>query len=92
MNMKTFASNTRKKRNEFQPTSNPYYEYLRADAIIGKPTKISFIDNFGAIEESYGIIKDLHSHIGEEYLVMDSGMVIKLDTITKINGVKRPGL
>ena len=71
----------------YQPISCIFYDYLEADATLGKVSTIKYVDHNGVVETIMGIIKDLHAKHGEEFLQLDDGQVIRLDAISEFNGM-----
>ena len=81
------AKNFPKQPEHYQPVSCLFYDYLEADATLGKVSKIKYVDHNGVVETISGIIKDLHTKIGEEFLQLDDGQVLPLDSILEFNGI-----
>jgi Rho-binding antiterminator len=71
----------------YQPVNCLFYDYLEADATLGKVSTIKYVDHNGVVETISGIIKDLHTQKGEEFLQLDDGQVMRLDSILEFNGI-----
>ena len=70
---------------DYKPVNCDYYDHLEEWAT--KKEKISINYHLGADSHTdEGVIKDLYVREHEEYLKLDSGKEIKLDTIKSING------
>ena len=71
---------------KYQNISCSYYDQLEAYAT--KKTHCSVIYNADDLEKtSNGIIVDLFTKDGAEYLKLNNGIVIRLDQLISINGV-----
>ena len=84
--MSTLLRNLPKQPEHYQPVSCRFYDYLEADATLGRVSDIKYVDQNGVVETISGIIKDLHTKKGEEFLQLDDGQVLPLDAILEFNG------
>ena len=69
----------------YTPVNCNFYDELEALATLGKRSEIIFLAD-GARVTVTGVIKDLYTRDGVEYLKMDSGLVIRLDQLAQVDG------
>ena len=69
----------------YTPVNCNFYDELEALATLGKRCEIIFLNEEGRVTLT-GIIKDLYTRDGVEYLRMDSGLVIRLDKLVQVDG------
>lgn len=74
----------------YQPISCIFYDYLEEAATLGQAADISYVDLDGSVISIAGKIKDLQTKNSEEFLVLENGKSIRLDSISEFNG-KTPG-
>ena len=84
--MSTLSQNLPKQPEHYQPVSCRFYDSLESDATLGRVSNIKYVDQNGVVETISGIIKDLHTKKGEEFLQLDDGQVLPLDAILEFNG------
>ena len=84
--MNTPLQKLQKRPEVYQPVNCLFYDYLEADATLGRVSEIKYVDQNGVVETISGIIKDLHTKKGEEFLQLDDGQVLPLDSILEFNG------
>ena len=73
------------------PISCSYYDRLEAWAVRREPVKIQFQDLAQEKSvETEGIIVDLISRDKVEYLVLDTGEIIRLDHLITVNDIPLP--
>lgn len=75
---------------EYIPVNCNFYDELEALATMKKHCQIIFRHQNGAISTIRGVIFDLYTLNKMEYLVMDSGLKIRLDKLIEVDG-KDPG-
>ncbi|NNF33984.1 MAG: hypothetical protein HKN68_07740 [Saprospiraceae bacterium] len=74
-------------RDEYKPINCSYYDILEAHATTGNLIKITIKKEDEGIQEYSDRIINLKSKKGEEFAIMESGKVVRLDNIVAINGV-----
>lgn len=73
-------------QNKYQSIGCSYYDQLEAFAV--KRTRCTIKYNKDAGEKTIdGIITDVYSKDGAEYLSLDNGTVIRLDHLISVNGI-----
>ncbi|MEZ4994320.1 MAG: hypothetical protein R2824_28105 [Saprospiraceae bacterium] len=70
----------------YVPISCSFYDELEALATLRQTAVIRFTDESGKQIEVQGKIKDFFIRDRAEYLLLDSGLEIRLDYITSVNG------
>ncbi|MCB0633882.1 MAG: hypothetical protein KDD15_29325 [Lewinella sp.] len=70
----------------YVPISCSFYDELEALATLRQTAVIRFADESGKQIEVQGKIKDFFIRDRAEYLLLDSGLEIRLDYITSVNG------
>jgi Rho-binding antiterminator len=70
----------------YTPISCSFYDELEALATLRQPAVIRYAGEQGKTVEAQGRIKDFFIRDRAEYLLLDSGLEIRLDDITSVNG------
>ena len=74
---------------EYKPISCDYYDELEALATMKKKVEIVFRAENGGKSILLGRITDLYTRDKIEYMKLDSGLEIRLDTLIEVDGKKR---
>jgi Rho-binding antiterminator len=74
----------------YQPIDCDYYDRLEAWATQQTDCQIKYKDG-SEEKEVHGRIEDVYTHEHIEYLRMNNGQVIRLDTLVTVNDVPLPG-
>ncbi|WP_143473748.1 hypothetical protein [Flavilitoribacter nigricans] len=70
----------------YVPISCSFYDELEALATLRKPAVIKYNETDAVTKTAEGKIKDFFIREGAEYLLMDTGLEIRLDYIISVNG------
>ena len=70
---------------DYIPINCNFYDELEALATLGKKCDILFLREEARVTLT-GVIKDLYTREGVEYLKMDSGLEIRLDKLVQVDG------
>lgn len=70
---------------EYKPISCEYYDYIEHYAVKGEVIRIEFMDEYSQISTIKDIILDTLIKDKEEYLILKSGLKIRMDHIVSIN-------
>lgn len=70
----------------YTPISCSFYDELEALATLRQQAIIRYSDESGNTLQIDGKIKDFFIRDGAEYLLLDSGLEIRLDYIVSVNG------
>jgi len=73
----------------YQPISCDFHDLLEALATQRRPTTVHFVGEDGAPAQRQGVITDLYSRGGAEYLVLDAGEPLRLDRLVAVDGARR---
>ena len=74
-----------KSKDTYIPISCTFYDELEALATLGKTSLISYRNEQGETEEAIGRIKDLYSKDKVEFMLLENGLRIRLDTLISVN-------
>jgi len=74
----------------YQPINCDYYDRLEAWATMRTVCLISFLDEKGNQQEVSARIEDVYALNKVEYMRMDNGLVIRLDSLLAVNNVPLP--
>jgi Rho-binding antiterminator len=74
---------------EYKPISCDYYDELEALAIMKKKVEIIFVAENGGKSIVLGRITELYTRDHVEYMKLDSGLEIRLDSLIEVDGKKR---
>ena len=74
----------------YQPIDCNYYDRLEAWATTGAVCTIVFTTENG-LKEVSARIEDLYTKEKVEYMKMDNGMEMRLDTLVSVNNIPLPG-
>lgn len=74
----------------YQPIDCNYYDRLEAWATMRTICQIVFTDEQGQQQEVSARIEDVYTLNKVEYMRMDNGLVIRLDTLVSVNNVPLP--
>ncbi|MCB9082452.1 MAG: hypothetical protein H6555_12155 [Lewinellaceae bacterium] len=74
----------------YQPISCDYYDFLEAWALKRKQIQIHYLDEQGGTHMLEGVIRTLETRNKEEFMILDSGVEIRLDRIQAIDGKVPP--
>ena len=69
----------------YQPISCNFYDELTLLAMRGQTCEIKIVDEAGQTQQFKGIIKDLETRSGEEFMILADGQRYRLDQIQQIN-------
>ena len=72
----------------YKPISCEFHDLLESLATTHKRAQIAFRNDAGEIERSDLAIADLHARDGEEFVVFDSGVSVRLDRLLEVDGEK----
>jgi Rho-binding antiterminator len=76
--------------NPYQPIDCNYYDRLEAWATMRTICKIVFRDEEGKEQDVTARIEDVYALNKVEYLRMDNGLVIRLDSLLSVNNIPLP--
>ncbi|KAA2242977.1 hypothetical protein F0L74_10675 [Chitinophaga agrisoli] len=74
----------------YQPINCDYYDRLEAWATMRTISTIVFYDEKGNQQEVSARIEDVYALNKVEYMRMDNGLVIRLDSLIAVNNVPLP--
>lgn len=74
----------------YQPISCDYYDFLEAWAVRRQQVQIHYLDEQGISHALAGVIRTLETRNKEEFMILDSGLEIRLDRIMAIDGKVPP--
>jgi Rho-binding antiterminator len=74
------------KEKNYRPVSCAFYDELTLLSMRRKNTYIEFASGSGAIEKVLAIISDIYTSEKAEYLLLDTGLSIRIDKIQSIDG------
>ncbi|HEY0612233.1 MAG TPA: hypothetical protein VGD35_21315 [Chitinophaga sp.] len=74
----------------YQPIDCNYYDRLEAWATMRTISQIVFRDEGGEQQEVSARIEDIYALNKVEYMRMDNGLVIRLDSLVAVNNVPLP--
>lgn len=77
---------------QYQPIDCDYYDRLEAWATMQTVCVIAFRDEEGRPQEITGRITNLYTLNKAEFLQMDNGLTLRLDSLVAINGIPVPGV
>ncbi|QHS59721.1 hypothetical protein [Chitinophaga agri] len=77
--------------NSYQPIDCNYYDRLEAWATMRTMCLIHFRDEAGEEHEVNARIQDVYALNKVEYMRMDNGLVIRLDSLIAVNNIPLPG-
>ncbi len=76
---------------KYQPISCSYYDQLESLATMRKRCEVIYYsDTDASQQDTIGYITDLYTKNDEEFMVLDTGLTIRLDRLTSINGIANP--
>lgn len=75
----------------YQPIDCNYYDRLEAWATMGTGCLIIFLDETGRQQEISARIENLYTVDKVEYMQLDNGLVLRLDSLLSVNNVPLPG-
>ena len=76
--------------NPYQPIDCNYYDRLEAWATMRTICKIVFRDEEGKEQDVTARIEDVYALNKVEYMRMDNGLVIRLDSLLSVNNIPLP--
>jgi len=76
--------------NPYQPIDCNYYDRLEAWATMRTICQIKFRDDAGAEQEVSAIIQDVYALNKVEYMRLDNGLVLRLDSLVAVNNIPLP--
>jgi Rho-binding antiterminator len=79
-----------KMKSEYRPIDCNFYDHFEAFATQGVLCSIYYIDEHDRIQSIEDHIKTISIENKAEYLVLQSNLKIRLDSIYKINGLESP--
>ncbi len=75
----------------YKPIDCGYHDQLEAAASKKERVHIDYFTRSGESKSTIGIIENIETTGGEEFLYLDTGESIRLDHIAKLNEVSFPG-
>ena len=75
----------------YQPIDCSLHDLLESTVTTRKKVSVVYKDEHGTLRESTSTLKDVYSRSGEEFLVFESGGVIRLDALVSVDGVPFDG-
>ncbi len=75
----------------YKPIDCGYHDQLEAAAVKRERVQIQYFTRAGESKTAIGVIQNIETTGGEEFLHLDSGETIRLDHIVKLNEVTFPG-
>lgn len=76
----------------YQPIDCNYYDRLEAWATMQTLCVIAFTDGQGLRQEVSARIRNLYTLNKAEFLQLDNGLVLRLDSLLSVNGIPVPGV
>ena len=76
---------------DYVPIDCGYYDELEALATLRQASQIIFLSEFGETLSITSLIKDFFIVDKVEYMLLATGIEIRLDRIISVNGLERPG-
>ncbi len=77
---------------DYQPINCDFYDILEALAVRQIPTKIEYLDEGGqTLKLAEVVIKDLYTKQKEEFMLLNTGQVIRLDKLLRVHDTDLPG-
>ncbi len=76
---------------KYTPIDCTFHDRLLDWATIGRVCSVEYKTAGGELKQANGIIKDVFARAGAEYLLLDSGLEIRLDDLHSVNGIRLPG-
>lgn len=76
--------------NSYQPIDCNYYDRLEAWATMHTICQIKLRDEAGAEQEISAKIEDIYALNKVEYMRLDNGLVIRLDSLVSVNNIPLP--
>ena len=70
------------------PISCSFHDRLEAAATMRRPVTLSYAGFDGEIEVTGQIVEDVFTREGAEYLRLNSGLELRLDSLRSLNGQK----
>lgn len=74
----------------YQPISCDFYDELEARATLRRPCQIVFRDASGQDQAVDAVIKDLHIRSKVEYMLLSTGLEVRLDHLISVDGKPLP--
>ena len=78
------------KMDHYQPISCDFYDELAARATLRRSCHIEFRDASGQVQTTEAVIKDLYSRSKVEYMLLSTGLEIRLDHLISVDGKPLP--
>jgi len=75
--------------NKYKPINCDFHELLLAKATLKQVCEITFIENNEQIT-TQSLIIDVYTKKGEEFLVLNTGKIIRLDYIISVDNTQMP--
>jgi Rho-binding antiterminator len=76
----------------YVPISCEFHDRLLASATLGEECELEIGSDVGVAERIRGVIADVYSRGGAEYLRLDDGRTLRLDRIRALNGRPMPSV
>jgi Rho-binding antiterminator len=76
-------------RDKYIPVSCDFHDELTTLATLSEPVKIFVFNEEGTLDSITGIIEDVYTRNGEEFLLVNNNKPVRLDKIITLNG--KPG-
>jgi Rho-binding antiterminator len=70
----------------YQPINCDFYDELEARATLRRPCRIEFRNASGQDQTTEAVIKDLYIRSKVEYLLLSTGLEIRLDHLVSVDG------
>lgn len=74
----------------YQPISCDFYDELEARATLRRPCRIEYRDASGQNQTVEAVIKDLYVRSKVEYMLLSTGLEIRLDHLVAVDGKPLP--
>lgn len=74
----------------YQPINCDFYDELEARATLRRHCRIEFRDATGQVQTTEAVIKDLYIRSKVEYMLLSTGLEIRLDRLVSVDGKPLP--
>ncbi|MDO9356995.1 MAG: hypothetical protein Q7T55_25080 [Solirubrobacteraceae bacterium] len=72
---------------DYRPINCEFHDVLESVATVRRRCRIEYVAEDGAPRIVDALIVDVFARDGVEYIALDSGELIRLDALTKVDGV-----
>ena len=77
--------------NNYKPIDCGYHDHLEAAASKREFVKLQYLSDIREFQTATGVINDIETRSGEEYLTLSTGEEVRLDRIVRLNDIAFPG-